>query len=200
MARRPATTPDSAVDTPSGSACLPRVVFGLLVLLLAGLGAVEVVNVLRHPTLVRRRTPDGSRTLTFFQRGQAGAREAWIFDEPQGTSGPPRLIQHVDCRPQETRVGAIAWTADLTAVYATAKPPRKSILWLFEMEKGRLFVTDPDFAMAGTTAISETQGSLAARWKSHGGEGPRAAEWYELGAMGPHLFFWQTTRWTRLLP
>lgn len=200
MARRNAAPPDSRTDDASGSACLPKVVFGLLFLLLSGLGGVEVMNVLRHPSLMPRKSPDGSRTLIFFQRGPAGAREAWIFDEPAGTSGPPRVVQFVDCRPEETRIGTIGWTSDMAAVYATAKPPAKMVLWLFEMEKGRLFVTDPDFALPGTTAIAESPAALAARWKRHGGAGPVAAEWYELGAMGEHLFFWQATRWTRLLP
>lgn len=199
MARRP-PPPEDPPEIPSGSACLPRVVFGLMFLLLAGFAGLEIRNVLRHPSLMRRQTPDKKRTLTFFQRGQAAAREAWIFDEPQGGSGPPRLIQHVDCRPKETRIGELRWTADQEAVYATAKPPQKEIRWLFESANGRLFVSDPDFALPGVTAIAESPEALLARCKRHGGQGPSAAAWYDLGLQGPHLFFWQTTRWEKRLP
>jgi hypothetical protein len=167
---------------------------------MAGFAALEVRNVLRHPSLMRRSTADGSRSLTFFQRGTASAREAWIFDEPQGSSGPPRLIQHVDCRPQHTGVGEVRWTFDGQAVYATARPPLKEIRWVFESGNGRLFVSDPEFSLPGVTAIAETPQSLAGRVRNHGGQGPAAASWYEMGAQGDHLFFWQTTRWENRLP
>ncbi|MES2705279.1 MAG: hypothetical protein V4726_01635 [Verrucomicrobiota bacterium] len=199
MARR-SPPPEDPPEVPAGAACLPRVVFGLMFLLLAGFTGLEVRNILRHPSLMRRRTEDGTRTLTFFQRGHASAREAWIFDEPEGTAGPPRLIQHVDCRPRETRIGEVRWTADQEAVYATAPPPRREIRWLFESASGRLFVSDPYFALPGRTVIAETQEALSARWKRHGGQGPAGAVWYDIGTQGPHLFFWQATRWERQLP
>ncbi|RYD36455.1 MAG: hypothetical protein EOP86_05935 [Verrucomicrobiaceae bacterium] len=201
MARRSQSLhADIPPETPEGSACLPRVVFVLIVLLLGTVAGLEVRNVLRHPSLIRRQSEDGSRLLTFYQKGHASAREAWVFDEPQGAGGPPRLIQRIDCRPQETRIGEVRWTADLEAVCATARPPLKDIRWLFESGAGRLFVGDPDFALPGATAIAETQEALKARWLRHGGQGPPAAVWYDLGNQGPHLFFWQTTRWERQLP
>lgn len=197
--RRP-LPPEDPPEEPAGAACLPRVVFGLLFLLMAGFAVIEVRNVLSHPSLMRRSTEDGARSLTFFQRGSASAREAWIFDEPQGASGPPRLIQHVDCRPDHSGVGEVRWSANLAAVYATSRSARKEIRWVFENGSGRLFVSDPEFALAGVTAIAETPQALADRLKRHGGQGPVAASWYEMGAQGGHLFFWQTTRWENRLP
>lgn len=200
MASRRLPPPEDPPEEPTRAACLPRLVFGLLFLLMAGFAAIEVRNVLRHPSLMRRSTDDGSGALTFFQRGSASAREAWIFDEPQGSSGPPRLIQHVDCRPDQSGVGEVRWSATLSAVYAVGRAPRKEIRWVFDRSTGRLFVSDPEFALPGVTAIAEAPAALAARLKRLGGQGPVAASWYEMGARGDHLFFWQTTRWENRLP
>lgn len=209
MARRrsaPTPDPDFADDpdsAPPGTACLPRVVFLLLLGLLAALTAVEVRNALRHPSVRRVPGPKESPALTFYQKGAAKAREAWLFDEPQGTAGPPRLIQRIDCRLSDTAIGEIRWTADRQAVYAAGRTPQSRgvpvVRWLYEFRAGRLFVSTPDLALPGRTAFVEETAPLTARWRQHQGAGPLAAAWYELGVQGPHLFSWQTTRWENAL-
>lgn len=206
--RRPESETDYPVESgdlpPAGTACLPRAVFGLLLVLLVSLLVVEVRNGLRHPSLLRVAAPRAGATLTFYQKGYPSAREAWILDEPQGSAGPPRLIQKVDCRPSNTLMGEIRWTADGGAVYAAGRIPVKrgvpELRWLFESASGRLFVSTPDFALPGRTAFVEDAAALTARWRQHQGAGPVAATWYGLGATGPHLFSWQTTRWENALP
>ena len=115
----------------------------------------------------------GGRTgpaLIFYQKGYAAAREAWIFDEPQGSAGPPRVIQKVDCRASNTLTGEIRWTADGRAVYAAGRTPVKrgvpELRWLFEFdsprsdERGRLFLSTPDLALPGRTAFVENSTAL----------------------------------------
>ena len=195
---------DGGDASSSGTACLPRLVFLLLVGLLVSLLVVEVRNGLRHPSVRRMPAPKAGAALIFYQKGSPSAREAWIFVEPQGTAGPPRLIQKVDCRPSNTLTGEIRWTADGQAVYAVGRTPLRrgvpQLRWLFEFEAGRLFVSTPDLALPGRTVFVEDSAALTARWRQHQGAGPVAATWYELGAQGPHLFSWQTTRWENALP
>lgn len=206
--RRPASETDIPVDSgaapPAGTACLPRAVFLLLLGLLGSLFAVEVRNGLRHPSVRRVPAPKTGPALIFYQKGSPSARETWIFEEPQGTAGPPRLIQKVDCRPSNTLTGEIRWTADGRAVYAAGRTPLQrgvpQVRWFFEFEAGRLFVSTPDLALPGRTVFVEDSAALTARWRQHQGAGPVAATWYELGAQGPHLFSWQTTRWENALP
>ena len=208
MARR-RSTPDSevldaAAAAPCGTACLPRAVFGLLLVLLVALAAVEVRNALRHPSVLRAAPPKSGPALTFYQKGRAAAREAWLCDEPQGSSGPPRLIQRIDCRPDNTLIGEIRWTGDGKAVYAAGRTPVQrgvpELRWLFEFGSGRLFVATPGLALPGRTAFVEDSANLTSRWRRHQGAGALAAAWYALGAQGPHLFSWQTTRWENALP
>jgi hypothetical protein len=195
---------DGGDASSSGTACLPRLVFLLLVGLLVSLLVVEVRNGLRHPSVRRMPAPKAGAALIFYQKGYASAREAWIFDEPQGSAGPPRVIQKVDCRPSNTLTGEIRWTADGQAVYAAGRTPLRrgvpQLRWLFEFEAGRLFVSTPDLALPGRTVFVEDSAALTARWRQHQGAGPVAVTWYELGAEGPHLFSWQTTRWENALP
>jgi hypothetical protein len=195
---------DGGDASSSGTACLPRLVFLLLVGLLVSLLVVEVRNGLRHPSVRRMPAPKAGAALIFYQKGYASAREAWIFDEPQGSAGPPRVIQKVDCRPSNTLTGEIRWTADGQAVYAVGRTPLRrgvpQLRWLFEFKAGRLFVSTPDLALPGRTVFVEDSAALTARWRQHQGAGPVAATWYELGAQGPHLFSWQTTRWENALP
>ncbi len=207
--RRPAPAPDSdlsedGASVPAGTACLPRLVFLLLLGLGVALLAVEVRNALRHPSLLRVPAPQAGPSLAFYQKGAAAAREAWLFDEPQGSAGPPRLIQRIDCRPSNTLIGEIRWTADGGAVYAAGRNPvprgAPQVRWLFEFAGGRLFVATPDQALPGRTVFVEEAATLASRWRQHGGAGPVAAAWYVLGAQGPRLFSWQTTRWEKALP
>ena len=205
--RRPTPDPDFTDDVataPHGTACLPRLVFGLLLGLLAALGVVEVRNALRHPSVLRVAGPPGAPALTFYQKGAASARGAWLFDEPRGSAGPPRLIQWIDCRPSNTLTGEIRWTGDGKAVYAAGRTMLRrgvpEIRWLFEFANGRLFVGTPDTALERRTVFVEDSAALTSRWKQHRGTGPMAAAWYSLGAQGPHLFSWQTTRWENALP
>ena len=218
MARR-RSAPDADLpenfgeEPPSGTACLPRVVFLLLLGLLVSLLAVEVRNGLRHPSVLRVPGPGGAPSLVFYQKGHASAREAWLLDEPEGSAGPPRLIQRIDCRPQSTTVGEIRWTGDGRALYAAGRTPQSRgvpvLRWLFEFDPGkpgpaaagagRLFVSGPDAALPGRPAMVEPPAALTARWRQHRGAGPVAAAWYDLGAMGTHLFSWQATRWENAL-
>lgn len=206
--RRPDPEPDLSDDAedaaPHGAACLPRLVFLILTALLGLMVAVEVRNGFRHPSVRRVAGPKAGPVLTFYQKGHASARGAWIFDEPQGSAGPPRLIQWIDCRPSNTAIGEIRWTADGRAVYAAGRVPLKrgvpEVRWLFEFGTGRLFVSTPDQALPGRTVFVEDAAALTARWRQHQGAGPVAAVWYDLGAQGPHLFSWQTTRWENALP
>ena len=195
---------DDSAASPHGTACLPRLVFGLLLGLLIALAAVEVRNVLRHPSVMLIKAPKEGPALTFYHKGAASAREAWLFDEPQGSAGPPRLIQRIDCRPDNTLIGEIRWTGDGKAVYATGRTPLQrgvpGLRWIFEFGSGRLFCSTPDLALPGRTAYVEKSADLTARWRQHQGAGPLAAAWYALGAQGPHLFSWQTTRWEKALP
>ena len=189
---------------PPGTACLPRVVFGLLLGLLLALTAVEVRNALRHPSVLRVPAPGGGPALTFYQKGPAAAREAWLFDEPQGSAGPPRLIQKIDSRPANPLIGELRWTGDGKAVYAAGRTPLRrgvpELRWLFEFRSGRLFVSTPDQALPGRAVFVEDAAALTSRWRQHQRAGPAAAAWYALGAQGPHLFSWQTTRWENALP
>lgn len=205
--RRSAPTPaipDDPDAVPQGTACLPRVVFLLLLGLLVGLAGVEVRNVLRHPSERRVPGPQGASALTFYQKGPAKAREAWLFDEPQGSAGPPRLIQRIDCRASPNLIGEIRWTGDGRAVYAAGRNPQSRgvpvVRWLYEFEAARLFVSTPELALPGRTVFVEDPAPLTARWRQHQGAGPVVASSYELGAQGPHLFSWQTTRWENALP
>ncbi len=212
----------------SAGAWLPTVVFFLLVGLLGAIAVVEIRNGFRHPSVHRVSPPAGAPALTLYQKGHASAREAWLFDEPQGTSGPPRLIQRIDCRLQATDIGEIRWTADGRAVYAAGREPLQRgvpvVRWLFEFElprgktatkspavgavraqamtpsSGRLYLSAPEYAVPGRTAFVEDAAALTARWRQHGGAGGLVAAWYDLGAKGPRLFSWQTTRWENLLP
>ena len=205
--RRSASDSDSADDTaaaPHGTACLPRVVFGLLLGMLGALGVVEIRNALRHPSVLRVPGPPDAPALTFYQKGAASARVAWLFDEPRGSGGPPRLIQQIDCRPDHTLIGEIRWTGDGKAVYAAGRAPVRrgvsEVRWLFEFGTGRLSISSPDLAVPGRTVFVEDSSALTGRWKQHRGAGPLAVTWYALGAQGPHLFSWQTTRWENALP
>ncbi len=210
MARRRAAPdpdlPDEEEAAPSsGAACLPRVVFLLLLLLIGSLVMVEVKNGLRHPSVVRIPPKKSGPALVFYQKGHASARVAWLFDEPQGGAGPPRLIQRIDCRPANTEIGEIGWTADGQAVFATGRTQQSRgvpvVRWLFEFGSGRLFVSKPELALPGRTAYVEDAAALTARWRRHQGTGALAVAWYDLGAAkGPHLFSWQTTRWENALP
>lgn len=226
--RREAADSDDEEETQAGRPWLPKVVFVLLLVLLATMVGVEVRNGLRHPSVRRVAPPAGASALTFYQKGQASAREAWLFDEPQGTAGPPRLIQRIDCRLQATAIGEIRWTADGRAVYAAGRDPSQRgvpvVRWLFEMDppegkptgkgapgkkapaaslsppEGRLYLSGPEYALPGRTAFVEDPTALTNRWRQHGGAGMVASVWYDLGAMGPPLFSWQTTRWENRLP
>jgi hypothetical protein len=185
-------------------ALLPRLVFFLLLSLMAALLAIEVRNGLRHPGVRRVPSPKGAPALTFYEKGYASAREAWLFDEPQGSNGPPRLIQRIDCRPQMTDIGEIRWTSDGQAVYAAGRsPPSRGlpvVRWLFEFSNGRLYVSRPELGLPGRTVFVEDPAALIARWHKHKGSGTLAAAWYDLGALRPRLFSWQTTRWEKTLP
>ena len=191
-------------EIPERTALLPRVVFFLLMGLLGTLLVVEVRNGLRHPGVLRVAAPRGAPTLTFYQKGYASAREAWLFDEPQGSNGPPRLIQRIDCRPQLTDTGEIRWTADGQAVYAAGRTAQSRgvpmVRWLFEFTTGRLYVSRPELALSGRTVFVENAAALTTRWHQHKGAGALAAAWYDLGALGPRLFSWQVTRWEKALP
>jgi hypothetical protein len=214
--RRPAPDTDlpddSAAAPPTGIAVLPRVVFLLLLGLVMAIAVIEVRHGLRHPSLLRVSGAPPAPALTFYQKGHASAREAWLFDEPQGSAGPPRLIQRIECRPEFTAIGDIRWSANGRAVYAAGRDPQRRgvplLRWLFEFDSaspgshgsGRLFVSSPDFAVVGRTAFVEDAAALTARWQRHGGAGPVAVAWYDLGASGPPLFSWQTTRWENALP
>lgn len=196
--------PNDPVTAPHGTACLPRVVFLLMLGLLITLAAVEVRNALRHPSVLRVPALKQGPSLTFYQKGPAVSREAWLFDEPRGSAGPPRLIQRIDCRPANTLIGEIRWTGDGKAVYAAGRTPVRrgvpELRWLFEFGSGRLFVSTPDQALPGRTVFVEDAVALTSRWRQHQGAGPVVAAWYELGARGPRLFSWQTTRWENALP
>jgi hypothetical protein len=203
-AKRRSKADQVAEEVPEGSAFLPRVVFVLLLGLLAALLTLEVRNGLRHPSVLRRPPPAGAPGLTFYQKGYASAREAWLFDEPQGSKGPPRLIQRIDCRPQVTEIGDIRWTGDGRAVYAAGRVAQARgvpvVRWLFEFESGRLYISKPELGLPGRTVFVEETAALTARWQQHQGAGPVAAAWYDLGALGPRLFSWQITRWEQALP
>lgn len=232
-----ARTPDpdndfSSSPGPPRSACLPRLVFLILLTLGGAMTAIEVRNVLRHPSVLFRSGPKDAPRLIFYQKGRASAREAFLLDEPAGPEGPPRLIQRIDCRPQFNEIGEIRWTADGRAVYAAGRTPQSRgvpvVRWLYEFSvrppataaaapdkskpasaatltnsqpppEGRLYISEPAFALPGRTAFVETPAALTARWKQHQGAGPVAAVWYELGPKGDHLFSWQTTRWEKAL-
>gem|GEM_PF-2256438 len=195
---------DEERDTLPPTALLPRLVFFLLLGLLAALLAIEVRNGLRHPGVLRVPGPKGAPALTFYQKGYASAREAWLFDEPQGSNGPPRLIQRIDCRPWMTDIGEIRWTSDGQAVYAAGRNPSSRglpvVRWLFEFSNGRLHVSRPEPGLPGRTVFVEDPAALVARWHQHKRAGPLAAAWYDLGALRPRLFSWQTTRWEKALP
>lgn len=226
----PSDSPNSDQAGPPRSAFLPRFVFLLLFLLVGGMTALEVRNVLRHPSVLFRAGPKGAPGLVFYQKGHASAREAFLLDEPDGPDGPPRLIQHIDCRPQFSDIGEIRWTADGKAVYAAGRTPQSRgvpvIRWLYVFsseensaagglgkqkaaaasesaatrpKQGRLYISQPDYALPGRTAFVEKPDALTARWHLHQGAGPLAAAWYDLGAKGGHLFSWQTTRWEKAL-
>ncbi len=195
---------EEELDTLPPPALLPRLVFFLLLGLLAALLAIEVRNGLRHPGVRRVPGPKGAPALTFYEKGYASAREAWLFDEPKGTRGPPRLIQRIDCRPQMTDIGEIRWTTDGQAVYAAGRTAQSRgvpvVRWLFEFSNGRLYVSRPELGLPGRTVFVEDPAALTARWHQHKGAGPLAAAWYDLGALGPGLFSWQATRWEKALP
>lgn len=195
---------DEEPSTLPPPALLPRLVFFLLLGLLAALLAIEVRTGLRHPGVMRVPGQKGAPALTFYQKGYASAREAWLFDEPEGTNGPPRLIQRIDCRPQMTDIGEIRWTSDGQAVYAAGRSPQSRglpmVRWLFEFPNGRLYVSRPELGLPGRTVFVEDPAALTARWHHHKGAGPLAAAWYDLGALRPRLFSWQTTRWEKALP
>lgn len=196
--------PENQLPAPHGPACLPRAVFGLLLALLLAMAAVEVRNALRHPSVLRVASPGNAPRLTFYQKGPAAAREAWLCDEPQGSAGPPRLIQRIDCRPDNTSIGEIRWSGDGKAVYAAGRTPLQrgvpQLQWIFEFGTGQLFVTSPDLALPGRTVFVEDAAAMRSRWRQHQGAGDLAAAWYALGAKGTHLFSWQTTRWENALP
>jgi len=226
--RRKGAADDDDGEAEPGRAWLPTVVFLLLLALLGTMAAVELRNGLRHPSVRRVAPPAGAPALTFYEKGHASARESWLFDEPQGTAGPPRLIQRMDCRLQATDIGEIRWTADGRAVYAAGREALQRgvpvVRWLFEFEPprgkppvkvplggavraqaspskgGRLYLSAPEYALPGRTAFVEEAAALTGRWRQHGGAGAVVAAWYDLGAKGPRLFSWQTTRWENLLP
>ncbi len=189
---------------PAGPACLPRLVFLGLLLLLAAMGTVEVRQGFRHASVLRVPGTSPAPGLVFYQKGRASAREAWLFDEPQGTAGPPRLIQRIECSAVPQAVGEIAWTSDGKAVFAAGRRLEKRgeplVRWLFEFETARLYLSDPEFSLPGRTAFVEDPAALTDRWRRHGGTGATAANWYDLGAIGPRLFSWQATRWEQALP
>lgn len=186
------------------AAILPRLFFVLLVLLAAALLTVEIRNGFRHPSVLRVSWNPPAPALVFYQKGHAAAREAWLMDEPDGSSGAPRLIHRLDLRPSMPQNKEVRWTADGAAVYTVStsmdRQARREISWLFEFSPGQLFVADPTEAMPGRTVFVETQSALQARLRQHSGAGAVAARWFELGALGPRLFSWQTTRWERILP
>ena len=208
MARRRSASasdfPDDALTMPRGSACLPKVVFSVLLGLMLTLAVVEVRNALRHPSLFPVRATKQGPALTFYQKGPPAAREAWLFDEPQGGAGPPRLIQRIDCRPANTLIGEIRLTGDGMAVYAAGRTPVRrgvpELRWMFEFESGRLFVSTADQPLPGRTVFVEGAAALTSRWRQHQGAGPVVTVWYALGAKRAHLFSWQTTRWENALP
>ena len=211
--RRAAETEEKAEEEAeeelSGAACLPRCFFVLLMGLL-GLGAaVEVRNRLRHPSLLRASAGPGGSALVFYQKGHAAAREAWLFDEPQGSAGPPRLLQRIDCRAPLSELGELRWTADGRAIYAAGQSAAGRgvpvLRWMVEFAEAgsgpaALVVSRADWALAGRAFLLEGPAAMGARWRRHGGAGAVVLSWYEVGKQGPHLFSWQTTRWEQALP
>ncbi len=187
-----------------GGACLPRLFFLMLVGLLGLLGWVEVGNGLRRPSLLR--VEGGGKGLVFYQRGRAEAREAWLFEEPEGSGGRPRLLQRIDCGAPLSELGELRWTADGRAIYAAGERPGgrgvPTVRWMCELGAGesQLVVSRAGLALRGGAVLVEGPKELGARWRRHGGAGAEVVPWYELGKQGAHLFSWQATRWEQELP
>lgn len=190
---------------PTGTACLPKVFFLGLLLLMTALAAIEIRSRMDRPSIMRRDGEGAEPDLVFYQKGPPARRVAWILCEPGGKGAAPRVVQRVPCSPGDTETGEIRWTADGRGVYADKRVPARrgkapEILWLHTFADGRLFISDESFALKGATAILQTPEGLLAQWKRMGGAGKTVASWYELGAQGETLWSWQTTRWERALP
>ena len=188
----------------STGAWVPRVVFGVLVAALLVLGAAELRNVIRKPSLVRLTGPGKVRAV-LYQKGRPGSREAWLMHEPKGSLGPPVCIQRIGDVDSDQRTGDLCWSQDGALLYAAQ---RRSLemsrndepLWVFDFGTGRLWVLTPRDRMNGETGEVTTDAGLRRLLASHGGRGPVALRWQELGKAHGHLLAWQVTRWERVIP
>ena len=185
-------------------AWLPRVFFLLVMGLFLAVLVIEVKNRVRRPTAWTPSPPAGTPALTFYGKSDGATRTTWIFDEPAGEAGPPRLIQELS-HAQLKATGEIRWSADRRAVFATSREVVERgvpvVLWLFE------FGTDPSYrspagvsgagpkeeAAEKTTApapagrIYVSHEDLAPRWLTAIKENAAAltARWKQHGGSGP---------------
>ena len=183
----------------------PRAVFALFVAALLLLGVMELLNLMRRPSLTRVKGPAGANRLVIYQKGRAANREAWLMTEPQGEAGPARCFQRIDCTEDDRQTGDLRWSYDGHALYATRRKgatieEADQPLWAYDFKAGKLWSLDAKPLAGHLEMTSATERQLVQLINDHGGKGPVAAAWYELGKRGEYLFAWQITRWERALP
>ncbi len=188
-----------------GGAWKPRLVFWLLAAAVGLLSAAELLNVMRHPSLLRLPGPAMANRVVLYQKGRPGSREAWLFMEPLADSGPAVCFQRIDCTEEDRLTGDLRWSFDGAALYASRRKA-SSIeatdrpLWVFEFATQKLWSLDDTPRAHHLTMQAATEAGLVDIINSHGGKGPAAISWYDLGKRGDYLFAWQITRWENALP
>jgi hypothetical protein len=183
----------------------PRVMFWLLVLAVLGLGAAELRNALRRPSLHRVAGEPGTPALTLYYKGRPESRVAWLFFEPEGETGAPVCFQCIDCTPREETTGEIRWSFTGQVLYATRRRPESldtgSLpLWAYDFEQRTLYAL-PELAKACPLAVQPAaEREMVALINRTGGKGRLALAWYDLGKKGDYLPAWKATRWEQALP
>jgi hypothetical protein len=183
----------------------PRIFFWLLAGAILLLGVMELLNVMRRPSLVRAKGPAGVNGFVLYQKGRAGEREAWLMAEPRADAGPPVCFQRIDCTAKDDLTGDLRWSFDGAALYADRRkaPSIEAAdrpLWVYEFAGGKLWSLHDTPLEHNLPMLPATEAGLVDIINRHGGKGPVAASWYEFGKRGEYLFAWQITRWERALP
>jgi hypothetical protein len=169
------------------------------------LGVMELLNVMRRPSLLRAAGPAGINSFVLYQKGRAGSREAWLLAEPAADAGPPVCFQRIDCSENDEITGDIRWSFDGAALYA-ARRRGASIeaadrpLWVYEFAERKLWSLHDTPAEHHLPMEAATEAGLVDIINRHGGKGPVAVPWYDLGKRGEYLLAWQITRWEQALP
>jgi len=188
-----------------GGAWKPRLFFWLLAGAVLLLGVMELLNVMRSPSLSRAKGPAGASSFVLYQKGRPASREAWLLTEPAADAGPPVCFQRIDCTKKDEVTGDIRWSFDGAALYATRRRPATidaadRPLWVYEFAERKLWSLHDEPLAHRLPMSAATEAGLVDIINRHGGKGPVAAPWYDLGKRGEYLFAWQITRWERALP